>query len=266
MAPDDSFYVSSQGAPYEVLHYSKSGTFLNVLGANDANQAPLLAPASLEFGPNGNLYVADQAGAIFQFNTHSQTQQYIAAGTLSLGYVPGAIAFAANGNLIVGNLNTQAVVQYHSTNASDFTTLIPVASGINAAAILPESNGNLLLADFSFSPLDTTHNRVVLYNAQSGTTSTFITLTQPTAPGTGAAPQPTSLLYDHDGNLLVGMSPDDFADGAIEKFNISNGAYIGTIVPNIASPSAMAFIPEPSAWILAVLGFMALVGWRLRCR
>ena len=43
----------------QVLHYSSSGVFLNVLGANDATRAPLYPRARSAFGPNGNLYVAD---------------------------------------------------------------------------------------------------------------------------------------------------------------------------------------------------------------
>src|SRR5262245_39900897 len=60
-APDGTFYVSSLFNP-KVLHYDTDGTFLDVLGANDAVPAPLNAPGTLAFGPNGHLYVGDVFG------------------------------------------------------------------------------------------------------------------------------------------------------------------------------------------------------------
>ena len=67
VAPDGSTYVSSPGSgpgrSAQILHYSSSGVFLNVLGGNDAEQAPLFFPGTLAFGPNGNLYVADLGGS-----------------------------------------------------------------------------------------------------------------------------------------------------------------------------------------------------------
>ena len=63
---------------------------------NDATPATLYFPGTLAFGPNGNLYVADLdagglgAGAIYQFDTNSTTQQFLSANTLVLpsGFTP----------------------------------------------------------------------------------------------------------------------------------------------------------------------------------
>ena len=51
VAPDGSYYVSGIGTG--VVHFSNSGVPLGVLGSD-----VLVAPGTLAFGPNGNLYVS----------------------------------------------------------------------------------------------------------------------------------------------------------------------------------------------------------------
>ena len=278
VAPDGSYYVSNllSGGTYmgypvgQVLHFSSSGQFLNVLGANDAVQAPLAAPGTLAFGPNGNLYVADLGtSAIYQFDLDSTTQQYQAADTISLpqsadpdGFTPGGFTFADNAthDLIVGNLQDQSVWELGS--GGTWTPLILPGSGYNPLAILALSNGNLLIADSDLGTDPAGHHQIVEYDSSSQTTSQFINLTTPmgTEAGyVGNPPQPTSLMLDTDGNLLVGLSPDhNGVDGAVEKFNISTGAYISTVVSTIGSPAGLAFAPvemvvPASAWTNAGL-------------
>jgi len=254
VASDGSYYVSnlaSGGANGgQVLHYSKSGLFLNVLGANDANPAPVVAPGTLAFGPNGNLYVSDLysndmlPGRIMQFDVNSATQQYQAAKTLWLpaGFTPGGYTFAPDSthDLIVGNLNDQSIVRFHSDGTT--TTLVPPGSGYNPLAILALSNGNLLIADSDLGFEPSAHHEIVLYDASTGMTSQFINLTTPTGAG-GVLPQPTSLLLDTDGNLLVGLSPDHNGNGAVLKFNINTGALMSTLASGIGSPSGLALAP-----------------------
>src|SRR5208283_1466976 len=182
---DGSYYVSSD-ATDQVLHYSNSGVFLGVLGANDASPAPLEFPGTLAFGPNGNLYVADLgANAIFQFNTSSSTQQYLASDKLSLppGFTPGGFTFASDSTheLIVGSLEFQSIVQFNAAGRP-VSTPIPEGSGIEPAAILALSNGNLLVADTDFDEVATAHHQVVEYNAATGITSQFINITSANAP------------------------------------------------------------------------------------
>lgn len=243
VAPDNSYYVSSFDTA-QVLHYSANGTFLNVLGAGDGVQAPIFAPASLHFGPNGNLYLSDLgAQAIYQFDTTSITQQWIAANTLSLGYTPGGFTFSEDGNdeLIVGSLDTQSVTQYHINNTT--TTLLGPFSGVNPSSIIAKVNGDLLIGDFDlgFQPFD--HHRIVLYEASTQTFDTFINLLTPVGTGgsAGYAPQPTSMVVDPDGNLLVGVSPDHNLNGQIQKYNYDTGAPLGILATGIGTPTAIAF-------------------------
>ena len=247
--PDGSYYVSSTASyPGSVLHYSASGAYLDTLGANDGTPAPLAVPGTLVFGPNGHLYVGDfGAGKIYQYDTTSATQQYLAADTIDVGYTPGGISFATDGtdDLFVGDLDAQAVFRYHSTDPP--TTLVAPGSGLNPAALLAEPyGGKLLIADLDFGFEPTGHHQIMSYDFGTSSTSQFINLTHPvgTGPSAGLPPQPTSMLFDRDGNLLVGLSADHTLDGAVEKFNIDNGALMGTLITGIGTPTGLGFIPE----------------------
>ncbi len=77
------------------------------------------------------------------------------------------------------------------------------------------------------------------------TTSQFIDLTTPLGTGAfaGDPPQPTSLLLDRDGNLLVGLSPDHSGDGAVEEFDMADQQLISTVISSIGTPAGLAFVP-----------------------
>ena len=244
VAPDNTFYVSSPISA-QVFHYDSDGTLLGALGAGDATAAPLQVPGSLAFGPNGNLYVADLgAAAIFQFDTAAVGQQYQAADTLSLGYVPGGFDFETDGDLVVGDLYFQGLNHYDSMG--NLTVWIEQFSGINPAAVLVRPDGDVLIGDITLGndPLD--HHQVVLYDVSEDTTSQFINLTTPVGTGdfAGDPPQPGALEYDENGDLLVGLSPDHNLNGAIQKYDPDSGAFIQTLVSGIGTPTGIGFVPS----------------------
>ncbi len=203
----------------------------------------------MTFGPNGDLYVADlESNAIFQFDTTSTTQQYQyqAGDTLWLPeyFTPGGFTFATDGtrDLIVGSLEYQSVVEFNA-DGSVASTPIPAYSGIDPVAILPLSNGNLLIADTDFDNVATSHHQIVEYNAATDSYGQFTNLTQPTD-SSGDLPQPTSLALAPDGNLLVGLAPDQTDDdGAVEEFNIATGQYIANVISSIGAPAGLAYLP-----------------------
>ena len=245
VAPDGSFYVSNSNTAV-VDHFSNAGLLLGTVGAGS-----LFAPASLLFGPNGHLYVADQgAQGIFEFDTSAPNTP---VGFTSLGYIPAGFNFEADGtnDLVVGGLFNMTVTRYdHVTQAP--TVLVAPGQDINPSAILPKgTNGDLLIADFDLGFDPTNHHRVVQYTHGNPNVSTVVNLTQPIGTGmfAGLPPQPTSLLYDHDGNLLIGLSPDHSGDGAIEKYNFTT-TQLTTLENGIGTPSGMAFIPQMRSDIL----------------
>jgi hypothetical protein len=256
VAPDGlSFYVSSAFSG-QVLHYDMDGNFLDVLGASDAEPAPLQTPATLLFGPDGHLYVADLGSfgqfpgglAIYEYDTSSNTQQYQEAGTYELGFAPGGFTFVEDGedfDLVVGDLFTQSVHRYEDPTTFS-TTLIGPFSGINPASILARPNGDLLIGDIDLGAEPFGHHRVVLYDGVNPP-STFIDFTTPVGTGgsAGWAPQPSTMLYDTDGNLLIGVSPDHNLNGAIFKYDFVTED-LDMLVSGIGSPTGLGLIPNES--------------------
>ena len=252
VAPDGTFFVSSL-ASGQVFHYDNAGGLLGVLGAGDTTPAPLQAPAALSFGPNGNLYVADlQSASIFQFDTSSPSQQYLPSETLFLGYAPGGFDFEDDGELVVGDLFFQGLNHYDTSG--NMTVWIEQGSGIHPAAVLIRPDGNVLIGDITLGMDPFDHHQVLLYDVSGDSYSQFINLTFPVGTGDSAGypPQPTSLVYAPDGDLLVGLSPDQNGNGAIQRYNADTGAYIETLVSSIGTPTGIAFlqVDEPVVGIV----------------
>ena len=244
VAPDGSYYVSSLSTA-SVIHYGAYGNYLGQLGENDTTHATFYAPGSLQFGPNGHLYVGDLgAGTIYQFDTTSSTQQFLPASTLvTAGPGVGGFAIDASGDIIVGNLLSQSVTRYDSGGSP--TVLISAGSGIVPSAILVQPNGDLLISDIDFGGEPMGHHQILRYDIGTGMTSQFINLTFPVGTGdaAGNAPQPTSMIYGDDGNLLIGVSPDHNQNGAVLNYNSTTGAYIDTLVTGIGTPAGLALSP-----------------------
>ena len=104
-------------------------------------------------------------------------------------------------------------------------------------------NGNLLIADSNPGGDAAGHHQILEYDAATGTTSQLIDLTTP-VDSSGDPPQPTSLLLTPDGNLLVGVSPnEDYEDGAVEEFDLANQQLISTVASSIGAPAGLALVP-----------------------
>jgi autotransporter-associated beta strand protein len=104
-------------------------------------------------------------------------------------------------------------------------------------------NGNLLIADSNPGGDPSGHHQILEYDAATGDVSQFIDLTAP-VDTSGDPPQPTSLLLTPDGNLLVGLSPNEyFADGAVEEFDVATQQLISTVASSIGAPAGLALAP-----------------------
>jgi hypothetical protein len=247
-APDGTFYVSSLFTG-KVLHYAADSTFIDVLGAGDGIPAPIFAPGALAFH-NGFLYVGDLGSqSVLKFNTANIGQQWDAAGSLFPGYQPTGIAFAADdGDLIVGGFDNKSVTRYDSSNG--FTNppvvLIDGSDGNqNPSAILVRPNGDLLIGDFDTGGEPNDHHQLLYYDLSADTLTPFTNFTAPFGTGddAGAPAQPTSMIYDHDGNVLVGVSPDHNNNGAVLKVDINTGLQIGgPLISGLGLPTGLAFV------------------------
>ena len=248
-APDGTFYVSSLFTG-KVLHYTADSTFIDVLGAGDALAAPIFAPGALAFDDDGFLYVGDLGSqSVLKFNLANIGQQWDAAGSLFPGYQPTGIAFAPDdGDLIVGGFDNKSVTRYDSSNGytDPPVVLIDGSDGNqNPSAILVRPNGDLLIGDFDTGGEPDDHHQILFYDLSADTLTPFMNLTAPfgTGDALGKPSQPTSMIYDHDGNVLVGASPDHNNNGAVLKFNVTTGLQMGgPLVSGLGLPTGLAFV------------------------
>ena len=244
VASDGSFYVSNPAA-YGVSHYSNAGVFIDAITLTPSYSLP----GTLTISPaDGLLYVGDiGTGQIVKIDTSTDS----IVGSIPMGYAPAGITFVPDGSndMVVSGFDTQGIIRYTSGGP---VTLVEPGSGINALALLAEANGDVLVADSDLGFDPTNHHQIwVVHNDISHTREQFANLTTPVGAGpTFYPPQPTSLLYDHDGNLLVGLAPDHTGTGAVEKFNINSGAYMSTLVSGIGAPTGLAFIPSIEATVV----------------
>jgi hypothetical protein len=249
VAADGTYYVSNATAfPGEVWHFDVDGTFLDVLGAGDAVPVTLFVPGNLQFSPvNGHLYVADiAASTIYEFDTSAVGQQAVGGQFLGVDYLPAGFTFAPDGSneLIVGGLQNHTVTRYHNNMTTTLIIDPNDSDNINPSSILARPNGDLLIADFDLGAEPMDHHRVVHWDEDTGDVTTLINFTEPL--GTGASEdfpaQPTVMIYDENGDLLVGLSPDHNLNGAVGRYNPDTGAQIGDfLITGIGTPTGMGF-------------------------
>jgi hypothetical protein len=153
--PDGNLYVTEPTgtAPTgsRVMRYNgTTGAFMGVF----ASDARLVGPRSLDWGPNGNLYVAGIGsdfsgpgnGRVLEFNGVTGAFERVIAEGLQL---PNGLAFGPDGNLYVGLESEGTIKRYHGTTGAfidDFATGLPPSMvGITWATILvPEPNSAVL--------------------------------------------------------------------------------------------------------------------------
>ncbi|HEX7376411.1 MAG TPA: MBG domain-containing protein, partial [Pirellulales bacterium] len=273
VAPDGTIYVSSLGTG-QVLRFSADGQTLIGVFASFGGAINVAAPGALAFGPNGDLYIADLGYAgdlsatppipavpanVSWYNTTTGHQD----GTITLpnngaGTMPGALAFAQNGDLLVSNLGDGSVTEFNSANVG--TMLVAPFSSVGndpgypgaylmTSSIVALPNGNLLIADENYDNTND-HHQIVLYNSSTGALTQFINLTTPLGTQSGKVgdfAQPESMTISHRGTLLVEVSPDHASNGAIQEYNLTTGAFIGTLVSGIGTPAGLVYArPSPA--------------------
>jgi hypothetical protein len=241
---DQTIYVSSAFSG-KVQRYDGDGNFLGDFPTG-GNPAPLVAPSTLKFGPNGNLFAADFGGnTILEFDP-AGTYVGVAA---SFDSAPGGFTWAAGGDLIVSEL-FGSIRQIHEGSP---TVLVPADPAITPSDLLLLPDGDLLITNLY-------GNNILRYDSGSGMTTTFAAIEHPIGPGgTFPIPEfpsngPSAIIFDRDNTLLVAvLGPDHEHSGQIQRFDL-DGNYLGSIITELGAPTGLALIPEPSTWILAGIG------------
>src|SRR5690349_18134251 len=145
-AAQDVYLTNFQygGTNGEILRFSAAtGAFVDRL-ATTLN-SPLQTPARLLIGPDGRLYVQDDAGILrFDLHTGASLGRFVASDTL------GAIAFGTDGNLYALEYNGgPGVRRFDGTTGAPLGFLIPQGTGNlgNPSHLVFGPDGDLYVAD-----------------------------------------------------------------------------------------------------------------------
>ena len=113
---------------------SVSGTTLSEIGSPSAfitaGSGGLDAPVGIALGPDGNVYVACNGGAVRRYDgtTGAYISTFVTQGSGGLSG-PDGLAFSPDGNLYVASLNTDQVLRYDGTTGAFMDLLVGPGDG-----------------------------------------------------------------------------------------------------------------------------------------
>lgn len=241
---------------------SGNGTILrfNSNGSGSVFASGLNDPTGLAFDNSGNLYVANQGdGTIWQFGSDGNGSVFVSG--LGLNVDPTYLSFDGSGNLYVSG--THAIEMFDANgNQSTIFSAFNYVYGLAA-----DSSGDLYAS---------------LQNAGSitrvlGSGGPTMPLSYPFTVNPFQI-DPAGLAFDGSGNLYAtfiqlgagGQLSD--AGGAIMEFDSNgNGTVLATglngpeyiAVQNTLTVPHPQFVPEPSTWIMMIVGLVAFGSRRL---
>ncbi len=208
----------------------------------------LNGPAGLAFDAGGILYVSNVNGD--SITRYSPSGEYIGGApllTIAQGVdIPYSLAFDKTGNLYVANYNASTITRYDASNNWARTDFVTAAQGLDGPIALAfDAAGNLYAANQNIGTItryDSAGNRL-------GTN--FVGLGQ-------GLNIPFGIAFDRQGNLYA----TNYGNYTISKYD-STGA-LQFVWGTGARPIGVAFVPEPSTYVLATLatGLMALIARR----
>ena len=251
VGPDGNIYVSSVNTGSIYYYSGQTGAPLPspVPSAPDGLFAFLgdAAPAQLAFGPDGNLYVSEFFGPnvrVYNAHTGATFGQQLPNAATNLTSA-GGLAFASNGDLLVGDGFAQAqgqsaqIVRVHNGVQSTFgVTNMGGVYGPSALMTLPDDS--LLIVDL-------VGGYVSHYDANGSPLAVPFAAVPPFPTSTDF---PSDIKYDADGNFVVSAlgptypssNPAD-NQGALFRFDL-NGNMLGTIASNLQPIGGLAWTPS----------------------
>jgi sugar lactone lactonase YvrE len=233
----DSFNTNS------VLRYNEAtGAFVDQLVPK--NTGGLYSSASMDFGPDHNLYVSN--GLFSQNNKSNDVLRFDGTSGTFLGDFadsgkltdPRAVIFGSDGNLYVADGDgTGQVLRYNGQTGAFLDVFVhPGAGGLNhPSSMLFGPDGDLYV-------LSTATSEIQRYQGPSGNTpgayiDTFVTA------GSGGEHQPLSMAFGPDGNLYVANSfANDPISGGIQRYQGPSGNTPGAFINTFIAPGTGGLI------------------------
>ncbi len=220
--------VASQGNNRILRYNTVTGAFLNEFASNQNTPgANMNAPADIQFGADGNLYVANFSG--------SSVDRFTAGGSslgpfTSGGAIAGtaSFAFGPDGNLYVGSFGSGVIERYNGGTGAFESNF---ATGLATPAGLAFNGTDLWFADL----FQHTVNR---YSAGGTLLSSFTT---------GANSFPSHLLFTNDANnnpiVLVALT----GFGGVAGYTLNGtptGFFASLGTPGVNIPGQLLLVPN----------------------
>lgn len=246
IGPDGNIYAGTPSysaplGPAIATFNLSTGAPIGVFASHASDNA-LNDPASLAFGPGGNLYVSDLlAGNVFVYDPAGNHAATISSPNL---FQASGLAFNSSGTLYVADESSANVFQYKNgtltqvnTDSGVFTSATGVGVGTNGTLyVLDNSAANG--AVFTLDPASGSVQKLIDFSTNSFT--------------------PNQMVVGPDGNLYLSGMDSSTGDGELRLYseNGTGGNVFADLGLN-ANPTYFAFAPEPSALSLSlVAGFM----------
>ncbi len=262
VGPDGNIYVSSRGTGEVLFYDGDTGLPLpsphaggrDGLFATLATQAtPNSVPGPLRFGPDGHLYVSDFGGtSVRKFNATTGVEVTPAPASVFVG-PPAGLTFDSNGDPYVGDFGSASVLRVSGGVPSLF---VPPQSGglLTASSLLFMPTGNLLVVDLF-------GDQILEYGPDGTFVRQFaeieIDLGPNPPPNADPTDNPSDVVYDGDGNLIVAVlgatqpsfppDPPTQTYGTLLKFDLNGGTPIDTILSDQTPLSSVAWIKSVDA-------------------
>lgn len=249
IGPDGRLYVSTHDDGEIVRFDLNSGALLGTFVS--AGAGGLGTPSDFEFGPDGNLYVPSNNGAVLRFN--GATGAFIDVFATGL-FLPQDLAFGPNGDLFVTSAGNDLVRQYDGVTGALVRTI--------SHASMDGPHGITFGPDQRLYVTSAFNDSVVRFDNNGGFLDVFV------ASSSGNLRTPLDLAFGPTGNLYVNSRVEGPfpTRGEVFEFDGTTGAYLrsfvtdgsgGLGVPRGGLLFVTAPVPEPatmSIWCVIGMG------------
>ncbi|MFO0847714.1 MAG: Calx-beta domain-containing protein [Gemmataceae bacterium] len=213
-----------------------------------AGSGGLDMPQAIALGPDGNVYVTCNNGAVRRYNgtTGAYLSTFVPQGSGGLsGTTVFGLAFGPDANLYVASPATSQVLEYAGGTGAFIRAFVAAGSGgLNTpSGVTFGPDGNLYVSSRNShsvmryqGPLAASPGSPLPATGQSG--ATFI------PPSSGGLTQPLLSAFGPDGNFYVGGGQTI----GVLRFDGSTGAFLNTFVPDIQA-IGLAFDQEGRLYV-----------------